>query len=88
MEDLLSVTQAAQQLGISKSAVNQALHDKRLAGRQLGKVWVIRAADVAAYVVAQGGPGKPRPSRQSANVSEEKREQRRAKLAEQRKNTS
>ncbi|MCB7135219.1 helix-turn-helix domain-containing protein [Cellulosimicrobium marinum] len=45
---LVSVTDAAAQLGISRQAVLQRLKSGSLAGSKVGKTWVVQAASVAA----------------------------------------
>lgn len=59
-EDLMSVTQAADELGITRAAVHDALREGRLKGQQIGNAWVLNRADVAAYrerVRSRGGAG-------------------------------
>lgn len=88
MDELLSVTEAAAVLNVTRSAVQQAIESQRLPAIRVGHRYVLRASDVASYIVAPGGPGRPRPSRQSPTVSEEKREKRRKQLQEKRKDSS
>jgi len=46
---LLSMTEAADLIGISRPAVHQALREERLRGRRVGNAWVIRRADAEAF---------------------------------------
>ena len=77
MNELLSVTEAAERIGITRSAVQQAIQSGRLPAQRIGNRFVIRLADVVAYEVARGGAGRPRPTRQSPAISEEHRAKRR-----------
>jgi excisionase family DNA binding protein len=49
VKDLVTVQQAADQLGISKQAIHQALRDGRLEAIRLGGNLFLLAKDVAAY---------------------------------------
>lgn len=48
--DLLSMTEAADLLEITRPAVHQALKEGRLRGRRVGNAWVIKKADAEAYL--------------------------------------
>jgi excisionase family DNA binding protein len=88
MEELLSVTEAAAALNVTRSAVQQAIQAHRLPAIRIGSRYVLRRSDLADYKKAPGGPGRPRPSRQSPGVSEEKRAKRRKQLQEKRGNST
>ncbi len=49
--DLVSITEAAEYLGISRSAVWIAIQEGRLAASKIGKFYVIRRAEVEKYPV-------------------------------------
>ena len=51
-EGILSVTEAAQELGISRSAVVKAAQAGRLQGKRIGRTWALLRRSVAAYEVA------------------------------------
>jgi excisionase family DNA binding protein len=46
---LLSMTEAAELIGISRPAVHQALSEERLPGRRVGNAWVVRRSDAEAF---------------------------------------
>jgi hypothetical protein len=46
---LLSLTEAADLIGISRPAAHQALMEKRLAGQRVGNAWVVRRLDAEAF---------------------------------------
>jgi excisionase family DNA binding protein len=52
--EYLSSEQAAARLGVTRAAINQAIHKGTLPAQRVGRCWIIRAEDVAAYVVAPG----------------------------------
>ena len=47
--DLLSLTEAADLVGISRPAAHQALTEGRLAGQRVGNAWVVRRSDAEAF---------------------------------------
>jgi excisionase family DNA binding protein len=49
MEKVLSVTEAAELAGVSRTAVYYALQDGRLEGLRVGRAWVITEANVLAW---------------------------------------
>ena len=53
-EQLLSTQQAAARLGVTRSAIIQAVHKGTLPGQRVGSRFVLRQADVDAYVPAPG----------------------------------
>jgi len=55
-EASLTVAEAAAELGISSSAVRQAIHAHRLPAIKKGRSWMLAPADVAAYDTAPRGP--------------------------------
>lgn len=56
-EELMSVTEAADELGITRAAVHDALSEGRLAGQKIGNAWVVSRADVKAYAKRTGRKG-------------------------------
>jgi len=59
---LLSVTQAATELGVNPDSLRQAILQGRLAAQKIGNAWIVRRADLDAYRQrrpnAQRKPGK------------------------------
>jgi hypothetical protein len=51
--DLLSLTEAADFIGITRPAAHQALSEKRLQGRRVGNAWVVARADAEAFKQAR-----------------------------------
>ncbi len=49
--NLLSVTEAAIRLGISRAAILRAVREGRMSAEKIGQTYVIRAADVKRYKV-------------------------------------
>jgi len=49
MERVLSVTEAAELAGVSRTAVYYALQEGRLSGIRVGRAWVITEAAVVAW---------------------------------------
>lgn len=47
--DLLSLTEAADFIGITRPAAHQALTEKRLQGRRVGNAWVVARADAETF---------------------------------------
>lgn len=47
--DLLSLTEAADLIGISRPAAHQAVVEGRLRGERIGNAWVVRRADASAF---------------------------------------
>src|SRR5690625_3742033 len=52
----MTVQEAAERLGISESAVRQAIYAKRLAARKVGGSWRLYPGGVEAYRVSNRGP--------------------------------
>lgn len=52
MPALVSVTEAAEQLGVSRQAVQQRLDAGTLPGQKVGKTWVVQASAVEAALAA------------------------------------
>jgi excisionase family DNA binding protein len=68
-DGLLSVTQAATELGIHPDSLRQAIVQGRLAAQKIGHAWIVRRADLDAYRLrrpnSQRKPGRaslPTPS--------------------------
>jgi excisionase family DNA binding protein len=55
--DLLSLTEAAELIGISRPAAHQALVEGRLKGQRVGNAWVVRRADATAFKETRDGRG-------------------------------
>jgi hypothetical protein len=55
--ELLSLTEAADLIGITRPAAHQALTEKRLAGQRVGNAWVVRRSDAEAF--QRGRSGRP-----------------------------
>lgn len=53
LQDVLSASEAAERLGISRSAVVKAVNEGRLQAHKLGGQWVIPVAEVDQYPVAE-----------------------------------
>ena len=60
-QDLLSLTEAADLIGISRPAAHQALVEGRLRGQRVGNAWVVRRADARAFKETRDdrGAGSP-----------------------------
>lgn len=63
---LLSMTEAAELIGISRPAVHQALHEERLRGRRVGNAWVVRRVDAEAFKRARAVPAALKKSETAA----------------------
>ncbi len=61
VEEELSVTQAAEVMGVSRSAVQQLVMRGRLPARRIGHVWIIRRADLDAYIEEHAKRRRPGP---------------------------
>ena len=55
-EDLLSLTEAADLIGITRPAAHQALTENRLNGRRIGNAWVIARADAEGFKKSRSTP--------------------------------
>jgi hypothetical protein len=56
--ELLSLTEAADLIGITRPAAHQALIEERLAGQRVGNAWVVRRPDADAFKRARSArPG-------------------------------
>ena len=53
VEDVVSVTEAAEMLGISRAGIVHAVQHGRLRGRKIGKTWVLLKRSVERYQVAK-----------------------------------
>jgi excisionase family DNA binding protein len=51
--ELLSLTEAAGLIGITRPAAHQALAEKRLVGQRVGNAWVVRRSDVETFMRAR-----------------------------------
>ncbi len=58
--ELLSLTEAAEVIGISRPAAHQALVEGRLRGQRVGYAWVVRRADAGAFRQARSDTGGSR----------------------------
>lgn len=56
--DWLTITQAAERLGVSGRRVQQLIYDESLVAQKVGKIWLIERASLAAY--APRRRGRPR----------------------------
>jgi excisionase family DNA binding protein len=56
-QDLLSLTEAADLIGISRPAAHQALAEGRLRGQRVGNAWVVRRTDARAFKQSRGDRG-------------------------------
>lgn len=61
---LISVSEAAEKLGISRWRINQLINEKRLPAKKIGRAYVIKESDLA--LVKDRKPGRPSKS-QSKN---------------------
>jgi excisionase family DNA binding protein len=53
VEDIVSVTEAAKSLGITRSAVVKAAHAGRIKGKKIGHTWALLRGSVNSYKVAR-----------------------------------
>ena len=60
--DLLSLTEAAELIGITRPATHQALHEGRLSGQRVGNAWVVRRPDAEAFKRARSSRAGELPS--------------------------
>ena len=70
--DLLSLTEAADFVGITRPAAHQALTEKRLQGRRVGNAWVVARADAKAFKKSRSkttGDAKPGGEARSARAA-------------------
>lgn len=70
--DLLSLTEAADFIGITRPATHQALTEKRLWGRRVGNAWVVARADAEAFKSTRstrGGDARSGPQARSARAA-------------------
>jgi len=58
---LLSVSEAARLLGVSRQAINEAIKRRALAAQRVGRDWILRLEDVRAYQAAAAT--RPAPGR-------------------------
>lgn len=61
---IITSTQAAERLGISKRRVNKLIQEKRLPAQPFGKAWMIEEADLVLVADRKNG----RPSRTHATA--------------------
>lgn len=60
-EKLFTMTQAAQRLGMHRTAVHKALMQGRLGAQRVGSAWVVRQEDIEEYERRPKHPGgRPR----------------------------
>ena len=48
-ERLLSLTEAADRLRVSRQSLHEAIQDGKIPAQQVGRQWILREADVDAY---------------------------------------
>ncbi len=60
-QDLLSLTEAADLIGISRAAAHQALVEGRLRGQRVGNAWVVRRTDASAFKDTRDNRGAESP---------------------------
>lgn len=58
--DALTVTQAAALKGVTDAAIRSAIRRGRLPAFRLGKLWLVRPADLSQWTPRDWAPGKPR----------------------------
>lgn len=64
IENLISVTQAAEKLGLSRKRVFEFIKDERLPARKVGAAYVIKEADLQLVENRQNGrPASDNPSK-------------------------
>ena len=63
---MLTVKEAADQLGVDPSSVRHAILAGRLAAAKAGRDWLLRPADVAAYQARRRNAGRRFGARQRA----------------------
>ena len=63
---MLTVKEAAAQLGVDPSSVRHAILAGRLAAEKAGRDWLLRPADVAAYQARRRNAGRRFRTRQRA----------------------
>lgn len=61
--DLLSLTEAADLIGITRPAAHQALMEGRLRGRRVGNAWILRRRDVEQFKKTRSGRNAAAPAR-------------------------
>lgn len=60
-EELFTVTQAAERLGMHRTAVHRALVQGRLGAQRVGSTWIMRQEDIEEYERRPKHPGgRPR----------------------------
>ncbi len=59
MEQLISVTEASQLLGMSPARVRHYIIRGRLPAQQVGRTWTLSRADVEAFATLPRLPGRP-----------------------------
>ncbi len=64
-EDIMSVTEAARAIGITRSAVIKAAHAGRIKGKKVGHAWALLRRSVEGYRVAQHRVAAGRASRRA-----------------------
>ncbi len=48
-DELLTMTQAAERLGMHRTAVHKAVHQGRLPAQRVGSTWIVKLEDVEEY---------------------------------------
>jgi excisionase family DNA binding protein len=71
--ELLSLTEAAELIGISRPAAHQALVEGRLKGQRVGKAWVVRRPDAMAFKETRDGRGAGSPMEATSGGSGRRR---------------
>lgn len=59
-EQLLSVTQAAKEIGVNRARVLVFIEEKRLRARKAGNQYVLKASDVRGFKAVARDPGRPK----------------------------
>jgi excisionase family DNA binding protein len=57
---LLSVTQAAKEIGVNRARVLVFIEEKRLPAQKAGKQYVLKASDVKRFKAVARDPGRPK----------------------------
>lgn len=70
MADLLTTTQAAVRLGVSRMRVVQLIGEGKLPAQKLGRDWMIRPKDLG-KVTVYGKPGRPSGNEMHAGCTRE-----------------
>jgi excisionase family DNA binding protein len=60
MDDLITTSEAADMIGCIPRRVRQLIAEGRLAGRRMGRDWLVQRASVEAYRDSPRQPGRPK----------------------------